>query len=64
MNAIRKISDTDRYARCVWSSKRVHWDIDAGVIRRFDTAEESLARRVFLGGCLHALSKDEKRFVS
>src|SRR5262245_53035771 len=33
MNAIQKISTTDRYARCVQASKRVRWDIDADVIR-------------------------------
>jgi hypothetical protein len=33
MNALNKISETDRYARCVQTSKRVRWDIDADVIR-------------------------------
>jgi hypothetical protein len=33
MNAIEKISNTDRYARCVETSKRVRWDIDKDVIR-------------------------------
>ena len=28
MNAISKLSDTDRYARCVETSKRVRWDIE------------------------------------
>ena len=31
MNAINKISDTDRYARCVETSKRVRWDIDKDI---------------------------------
>jgi hypothetical protein len=31
MNALNKISETDRYARCVQTSKRVRWDIDADV---------------------------------
>ena len=33
MNAINKISDTDRYARCIQTSKRVRWDIDEDIIR-------------------------------
>ena len=33
MNAICKISETNRYARCVQTSKRVRWDIDDDVIR-------------------------------
>ena len=28
MNAISKIHDSDRYARCIQTSKRVRWDID------------------------------------
>jgi hypothetical protein len=45
MNAIEKISNTDRYARCVETSKRVRWDIDKDVIRgrRFDVAHKLLA---------------------
>ena len=31
MNAIERISHTDRYARCVQTSKRVRWDIDKDV---------------------------------
>jgi hypothetical protein len=27
MNAISKISDGDRYARCIYTSKRVRWDL-------------------------------------
>ena len=44
MNAINKISDTDRYARCVETSKRVRWDIDKDIIRgrRFDAAHKFL----------------------
>ena len=44
MNAIEKISNTDRYARCIQTSKRVRWDIDQDIIRgrRFDTAHKFL----------------------
>jgi hypothetical protein len=42
MNAIEKISNTDRYARCIQTSKRVRWDIDKDVIRgrRFDVTHK------------------------
>src|SRR5277367_4770909 len=43
MNAIERICDSsERYARCIQSSKRVRWDIDKDVVRgrRFDTADE------------------------
>jgi hypothetical protein len=34
MNVISKISDSsERYARCIQTSKRVRWDIDKDVIR-------------------------------
>jgi hypothetical protein len=33
MNAINKISDSERYARCIHTSKRVRWDVDEDVIR-------------------------------
>jgi hypothetical protein len=32
MNAISKISDGDRYARCISTSKRVRWDLDEGIV--------------------------------
>ena len=40
MNAISKISDSERYERCIRASNRVRWDIDEDVIRgrRFNTA--------------------------
>ena len=43
MNAIEKISNTDRYARCIQTSKR-GWDIDKDVIRgrRFDVTHKFL----------------------
>jgi len=66
MNAISKISDTDRYARCVQSSKRVRWDIDEDVIRgrHFDAADKLLPDGLSLADAFTTLSNDEKRFVS
>jgi hypothetical protein len=66
MNAINKISDTERYARCVQASKRVHWNIDEDVIRGrgFDAAQKFLPDGLSLANAFTSLSADEKRFVS
>ena len=66
MNAIERISPTDRYARCVQTSKRVRWDIDKDVIRgrRFDAAHKFLPDGLSLFDTFTTLSADEKRFVS
>src|SRR5262249_50523636 len=66
MNAIETISPTDRYARCVETSKRVRWDIEKDVIRgrRFDTAHKFLPDGLSLAEAFTTLSADEKRFVS
>jgi hypothetical protein len=66
MNAISKISNTDRYARCVQTSKRVRWDVDQDVIRgrRFDTAHKFLPDGLSLADAFTTLSADEKRFAS
>jgi len=66
MNAISKISDTDRYARCIQSSKRVRWDIDEDVIRgrHFDVADKFLPDGLSLTDAFTTLSNDEKRLVS
>src|SRR5215831_763940 len=66
MNVINKISHTDRYARCVQTSKRVRWDIEKDVIRgrRFDTAHKFLPDGLSLADTFTTLSADEKRFVS
>ena len=44
MTATNGMPDDSRYARCIQSSKRVHWDIDEDVIRgrRFDAAHKFL----------------------
>ena len=67
MNAIDKVSDgSERYARCVESSKRVRWDIDKDVIRgrRFDVAHKFLPDALAMADAFTTLSADEKRFVS
>ena len=66
MNAIAKISASDRYERCVQTSKRVRWDIDKDVIRgrRFDAAHKFLPDGLSLADAFSTLSTDEKRFVS
>jgi hypothetical protein len=66
MNAISKISGSDRYARCIQTSKRVRWDIDADVIRgrRFDIAHKFLPDGLSLADGFTTLSAKEKRFVS
>jgi len=66
MNAINKISDSDRYARCIQASKRVRWDLDEDVIRgrRFDAAHKFLPDGLSLSDAFTTLSPDEKRFVS
>ena len=66
MNAINKISDSDRYARCIQSSKRVRWDIEEDVIRGrcFDAAHKFLPDGLSLVDGFTTLSAEEKRFVS
>jgi hypothetical protein len=66
MNAITKVSDDQRYARCILVSKRVRWDIDADVIqgRSFDVAHKFLPDGLSLTHVFTTLSTDEKRFVS
>src|SRR6516165_4634285 len=66
MDAISTISDSERYARCIQSSKKVRWDIDKDVIRGrlFDTATKFLADGPSLVEEFTTLSTNEKRFVS
>jgi hypothetical protein len=66
MNAINKISGSERYARCIQTSKRVNWEIDADIIRgrRFDAAHKFLPDGLSLVEAFATLSADERRFVS
>jgi hypothetical protein len=66
MNPINQIPSSERYARCIQSSKRVRWDIDEDVIRgrRFDAAHKFLPDGLSLADAFTTLSADEKRFVS
>src|SRR5437762_7056728 len=67
MNVIANIHDSsERYARCIQTSKRVRWDIDKDVIRgrKFDTAHKFLPDGLSLANAFTTLSADEKRFVS
>jgi hypothetical protein len=67
MNAIAKLRDgSERYARCIQSSKRVRWDIEKDVIRgrRFEAVHKFLPDGLSLADEFTTLSVDEKRFVS
>ena len=66
MNAISKFSDSDRYARCIHTSKRVRWDLDEDVIRgrTFVVTHKFLPDGLSLVEAFTTLSADEKRFVS
>src|SRR3954449_2942077 len=67
MNVISNISESsERYARCIQTSKRVRWDIEKDVIRgrHFDTAQKFLPDGLSLADAFTTLSTDEKRFVS
>ena len=66
MTAIVTLPDSQRYARSVEASKRVHWEVEADVIRgrRFDTAHKFLPDGLVLSREFTTLSQAEKRFVS
>jgi hypothetical protein len=66
MNAINKIAVTERYARCVQTSKRVRWEVDQDVIqgRHFDAANKFLPDGLSLANAFTTLSAGEKLFVS
>ena len=66
MTVMDNVADGNRYARCIQSSKRVHWEIDEDVIRgrRFDTAHKFLPDGLSLADRFTTLSPDERRFVS
>ena len=66
MTAIVTLPDSQRYARSVEASKRVHWEVEADVIRgrRFDTDHKFLPDGLVLPETFTTLSPAEKRFVS
>ncbi|MGF6660474.1 hypothetical protein QF000_002118 [Paraburkholderia atlantica] len=66
MNAVLRLSDRDRYARCIRASKMVNWDIDRDVIgdRTFDMSQKYLPDGLSLVPDFITLSEGEKRFVS
>ena len=67
MNIISKMPDSsERYARCIQTSKRVRWDIDKDVIRgrRFSNAHKFLPDALSMADAFTTLSAEEKRFVS
>jgi hypothetical protein len=66
MNAVSKVQNNDRYARCIQTSKRVRWDIEKDVIRgrRFDAADKFLPDGLALADRFTTLSADEKKRVS
>ena len=66
MTAIVTLPESQRYARSVEASKRVHWEVEADVIRgrRFDTYHKFLPDGLTLSHEFSTLSHAEKRFVS
>ena len=66
MNAVSRLSNRDRYARCIRASKMVSWDIERDVIggRTFDTSQKYLPDGLSLAPNFFTLSENEKRFVS
>jgi hypothetical protein len=66
MNALSRLSDRDRYARCIRASKMVSWDIERDVIggRTFDTSQKYLPDGLSLAPNFFTLSESERRFVS
>jgi hypothetical protein len=59
-------SDTQRYARAIWASKRVRWDIDRDVMRGrdFDMDHAFLPVGLSKVDALAFLSPDERRLLS
>jgi hypothetical protein len=59
-------SPSERFARCIASSKRVRWDIETDVIRgrRFDRAHKFLPDGLTLSRHLDFLSPDERVYFS
>jgi hypothetical protein len=66
MDTISTITNSEQYAHCIQTSKRVRWGIDEDVIRgrSFDATNKFLPDGLSLAGEFATLSADEKRFVS
>jgi hypothetical protein len=66
VNTIDRISNSERYARCIQASKRVRWDIEEDVIRgrSLDATHKFLPDGLSLADEFTIQSADEKRFVS
>lgn len=66
MGMIDTVQNTERYAKCIESSKRVNWDIDKDVIkgRDFDYASKFLPDGLSKVEELTFLSATEKRLLS
>lgn len=58
--------NTNRYAKCIAASKRVHWDIDSDVIRgrEYDLNKKFLPDGLSMVNELSFLAEHEKRFLS
>lgn len=68
MNALLKDStnDTERYARCIETSKRIRWDIERDVIkgRKFDYTRKFLPDGLSKIKGLEFLTEDDAKFLS
>ena len=66
MAAVLPIEDSNRYARCIEASKRIHWEIDDDVIRgrSLDVAQKFLPDGLSLVDELTFLTPPERRFLS
>jgi hypothetical protein len=63
---INTSEDTNRYAKCIETSKRIRWDIDQDVIRgrEFDTNKKFLPDGLSKVNEIEFLTAKEKRFLS
>ena len=66
MSAVQPIEDSNRYARAIEASKRIHWEIDDDVIRgrSLDVAQKFLPDGLSLVDELTFLTPQERRFLS
>jgi hypothetical protein len=66
MDTLEYQVDTERYAKCIEGSKRIHWDIDKDVLRgrEFDFSKKFLPDGLTQLNLLDFLNDNEKRFLS